>query len=96
MADAILFAASDVIRREESLKLILVITDGQPDDIGATRNIIERARDDGIHVVGLGIGTEVDSTFGPADSATVSDIGELSSSMVKLVKTAFERQRKRS
>ena len=94
MAEAILYAASDVIRREETLKIVLVVTDGDPNDRAATKYIIDRSRADGITVVGLGIGVDTSPVFDPQYAATIHDIGELSSSMVKLVKAAFEDNRR--
>lgn len=93
MAEAILFAAADVVRREETLKIVLVVTDGDPNDRAATRHVIERARADGITVVGLGIGVDTAPVFEAKYAATIGNIGELSASMVKLVKAAFEDNR---
>lgn len=90
MAEAILFAASDIMRREESLKIIMVVTDGDPDDKTATRYVIERARESGITVVALGIGVDPSLVFTEKYAASINDVGALSSSMVRLVKTAFE------
>lgn len=94
MAEAILYAASDVIRREETLKIVLVVTDGEPNDRAATKYIIDRSRADGITVVGLGIGVDTSPVFDTQYAATIHDIGELSASMVKLVKAAFEDNRR--
>jgi cobaltochelatase CobT len=96
MAEAILFAASDVIRREETLKIVLVVTDGEPNDREATKYVIERARADGITVVGLGIGLDVSPVFDTRYAATITNVGELSASMVKLVKAAFEDNRSKN
>lgn len=90
MAEAILFAASDVVRREETLKIVLVVTDGEPNDSGATKHVIARARANGITVAGLGIGVDPSPVFDAGYAATIYDIGQLSGSMVKLVKAAFE------
>ena len=94
MAEAILFAASDVVRREETLKIVMVVTDGDPNDREATKYIIDRARADGITVVGLGIGVDTSPVFDSRYAATITDIGVLSASMVKLVKAAFEDNRR--
>lgn len=96
MAEALLFAASDVIRREETLKIVLVVTDGEPNDRDATKYVIDRARADGITVVGLGIGIDVSPVFDTRYAATITNVGELSASMVKLVKAAFEDNRSRN
>lgn len=90
MAEAILFAASDIVRRDESLKIILVLTDGDPDDVGATQQVIERARQAGVTVLALGIGVDPSRVFTEKYAATITDVGAMSSSMVRLIKTAFE------
>ena len=94
MAEAILFAASDIIRREETLKIVLVVTDGEPNDREATKYVIDRARADGVTVVGLGIGVDTSPVFDTRYAATILNIGELSASMVRLVKAAFEDNRR--
>ena len=94
MAEAILFAASDVVRREETLKIVLVVTDGDPNDRAATKYIIDRARADGITVGGLGIGIDPSPVFESRYAASINNIGELSASMVRLVKAAFEDNRR--
>ena len=76
MAEAILFAASDVIRREETLKIVLVVTDGEPNDREATKHIIERARADGITVVGLGIGIDVSPVFDVTSGSKLIQAGD--------------------
>ena len=93
MAEALLYAASDIVRRDESLKLIVLLTDGEPDDKAATVHMIERARESGITVVALGIGVDPSAVFGPKYAASISNVGEMASSMVRLVKTAFEERR---
>lgn len=90
MAQAILWAACDLLKRdEESRRVLLVVTDGDPDDIEATSEVIELARKSGVHVLGLGINSDTKPLFGAKCSAVISDIKELAGSMVKLVKHAM-------
>ena len=93
MAEALLFATTDIIRRDEKLKIVLVVTDGEPDDRQATKHMIQRARADGITVVGLGIGVDTSRVFDEKYAGTIQHIGDLSSAMVRLVKAAFEDSR---
>lgn len=93
MAEAVLFAASDIVRREESLKIIMIVTDGEPNDPQTTRHVIERARENDITVVALGIGVDPSRIFTEKYAAAINDVGQLSSSMVRLVKSAFEDRR---
>lgn len=90
MAEAVLFAATEVARRVETLKIVLVITDGMPDDLGLTREVIEQVRGDGISVLGLGIGVDPSAVFDGRFSAAIHGVQELAGSMVRLVKTALQ------
>lgn len=90
MAEAILLAASDTAQREESLKLIVVATDGDPDDADATREVISKVRKAGIKVVAIGIGMDPSPVFGESYSGRISTIGELSGAMLKVVKAAIK------
>jgi len=90
MAQAILWAACDLLKRdEESRHVLLVVTDGDPDDVEATSEVIELARASGVHVLGLGINSDTKPLFGTKCSAVISEIKELAGSMIKLVKHAM-------
>lgn len=89
MAEAILAAGADTARRDETLKLIVVVTDGDPDDAQATREVIEKVRRAGISVLAIGIETDPSHVFGERYSGTIAGIGELSGAMMKVVKAAL-------
>ena len=91
MAEAVLFAAADIVHRPETLKLVMVVTDGDPDNVDATRAVIDRVRQSGISVVGLGIGVDPTAVFGDRFAAPLHDVRELSSAMVRLVKSSMLR-----
>lgn len=89
MAEAILFAAADIVRRDETLKMICVVTDGEPNDEASTKEVIAVARQSGITVVGLGIGVDPSAVFGRQYSAALHNVTELSGAMIKLVKASM-------
>jgi hypothetical protein len=89
MAEAVLFAAVSVSRRPETLKVVLAVTDGEPDDEVAAHEVIDHVRGAGIAVLGLGIGVNPDRVFGPMCSASVSAVGELASTMARLFRSAI-------
>lgn len=60
---ALWYAASQVLACREARKVILVVTDGQPNDESATRDIIERCVLSGIEIYGVGIDTDVGHLF---------------------------------
>lgn len=90
MAEALMFAASDILRREESLKLVIVVTDGDPNDEVATKEVIETARRAGIVVAALGIGVDPSRVFGEKFAGRLDDINHLSGVMCRLVKAAMQ------
>ncbi|MDK9702370.1 MAG: VWA domain-containing protein [Sulfuritalea sp.] len=89
MAEAILSASATLLPRTESLKLVMVVTDGDPSDLEATHDVITKARAAGIAVTGVGIGVDPSEVFGERHAATLASIDELSSVMVRLVKSAI-------
>lgn len=89
MAEAILFASADILRREQTLKIVLVVTDGDPDWLEPTREMIAAARAAGVKVLGLGLGVDPATVFGPAHSASLNDMRQLASTMVSLIKASM-------
>jgi cobalamin biosynthesis protein CobT len=79
LASALWFAAARVLATREKRKVIIVITDGEPDDarIGylPTRSIIQRCLDSGIELVGIGVGMDVGHLF--ARHIRIDDIADL-------------------
>ncbi len=89
MAEAILWATCEMLKRDPARRIIVVSTDGDPDDVSATLEAIEFARSNGIYVLGLGIGRDVTKVFGSAFSAKIDTIVDLAGSMVKLIQRAM-------
>jgi cobalamin biosynthesis protein CobT len=89
MAEAILWATCDLLRRDEALRILLVVTDGDPDEVETTREVIDLARKSGVQVLGLGIGSDTKGLFGDKHAAVIGDIKELTGSMIKLIKQAM-------
>lgn len=90
MAEAVMFAAADILRRDETLKLVIVVTDGEPNNEEATKSAIEAARRAGIVVTGLGIGVDPSKVFGEKFAGCLMDINQLSGVMTRLVKSAMK------
>lgn len=89
MAEAILWAVANMARREETLRVVVVVTDGHPNVLEAAQAIVAKARTEGIAVVGLGIGVDPSQVFGERHSAMIRDIGELSGAMVRLIRSSM-------
>lgn len=75
MTGALWFAASDLLARREVRRVILTLTDGEPDDLISTREMIDRAATTGLEMIGIGIGVRVDHLFPVAVS--IQAVGDL-------------------
>ena len=88
MAEALWYAASQLIYRQEERKIIMVITDGEPDHQADTQDIISLCERSGIELVGVGIQTDsVERLF--KSSITVLDLASLRSSLFEVGKAAI-------
>ncbi|EGV20632.1 VWA domain-containing protein [Thiocapsa marina] len=63
MTGALWFAAADLLARRETRKVIITLTDGQPDDLCTAADLIEQAGAAGIEMIGVGIAVDVGRLF---------------------------------
>ncbi len=79
MTGALWYAAADLLARPEARKVILTLTDGDPDDWDSAKTMVGCATAAGIEMIGVGIGTSVDRLFPVAvQIGSVADLkGEL-------------------
>ncbi|MFE8032999.1 VWA domain-containing protein [Thiohalocapsa marina] len=75
MAGALWFAAADLLARPETRRVILVLTDGKPDQVDSTREILRLCRAADLETVGIGIDVDVSWLFPVA--LRVSEVTEL-------------------
>lgn len=55
LGDAMLVAAQALATRREERKMLIVVTDGQPDDVSQVKELVSRFVASGIEVIGIGI-----------------------------------------
>ncbi|OAI12760.1 MULTISPECIES: VWA domain-containing protein [Methylomonas] len=84
MTQAVWYAAAQLLQCREPRKVLLVITDGVPNDKTSTLSILKRCRDCGIETIGIGLGVMVDHLFPVALS--IQDIAELRHQLFNLSK----------
>lgn len=82
LAEALLYGASVLFGTSESRKVLLVLTDGIPDDLEAAQSVLQDIREAGIEVHGLGLAIDVSSVFG--DSVQIANVSELSGRLFDL------------
>ncbi|EJA7355476.1 VWA domain-containing protein [Vibrio parahaemolyticus] len=76
MAQAMWFAANSLLAQKQKLKLMIVLTDGDPDDWAATHDIVDRCRRSGFELLGIGIQTRSVEKFFP-QSIVINDVKDL-------------------
>ena len=76
MAQAMWFAANSLLAQKQKRKLMIVLTDGDPDDWAATHDIVDRCRRSGFELLGIGIQTRSVEKFFP-QSIMINDVKDL-------------------
>ncbi|MGX2963322.1 VWA domain-containing protein [Shewanella sp. FeAMO] len=76
MAQAMWFAANSLLAQKQKRKLMIVLTDGDPDDWAATHDIVDRCRRSGFELLGIGIQTRSVEKFFP-QSIVINDLKDL-------------------
>jgi cobalamin biosynthesis protein CobT len=87
MTEAIWFGAASLLRCREPRKVLMVMTDGQPNDTLSTLELLQRCRDTGIETVGIGLGLDVSHLFPIA--ITINDLSELRAQLFELSKAVL-------
>ncbi|WP_445369526.1 VWA domain-containing protein [Methylomonas sp. BW4-1] len=87
MTEAIWFGAASLLRCREPRKVLMVMTDGQPNDTLSTLELLQRCRDSGIETVGVGLGLDVSHLFPIA--ITINDLSELRAQLFELSKAVL-------
>jgi len=87
MTEAIWFGAASLLRCREPRKVLMVMTDGQPNDTLNTLELLQRCRDSGIETVGVGLGLDVSHLFPIA--ITINDLSELRAQLFELSKAVL-------
>lgn len=87
MTEAIWFGAASLLRCREPRKVLMVMTDGQPNDTLSTLELLQRCRDSGIETIGIGLGLDVSHLFPIA--ITINDLSELRAQLFELSKAVL-------
>jgi cobalamin biosynthesis protein CobT len=82
MAEAIWFAAASLLMCREPRKVVMVLTDGDPDSRLSALDILERCQRSGIEAVGIGLGIDVSHLF--PKSIRIDNISQLRTQLFAL------------
>lgn len=84
MAEAVWYAAYQLLRTKEDRKILLLVTDGEPDDEAATRHVVDLCIEGDVEVYGIGIGTKAVERFSQP-SIVIADVQDLRSTLFTLI-----------
>lgn len=88
---AILRCGLDLVARPEPRRILLVITDGDPDDGSTATRALGLARDAGIEVYGIGIAIDVSPLFGEEHSMAIASVTDLATAMFHMLSRPLAR-----
>jgi cobalamin biosynthesis protein CobT len=89
LAQAFWWVLQRMILLKEERKIILLLTDGEPDSVPATQNVLKTAQDLGFEVYAVGIQSTAIASLLPTSSKTISTLGELTPAIFYLLQQAF-------
>jgi len=88
MAEAMLWAGHELLKRTEPRKILLVATDGDPDNVDAVLELVERFQGSGIEVYALGIQSEKGARLFP-NHRVVQNLPDLPAAMIGMLQDAL-------
>ena len=92
MGEAIWWALQEMAPLKQTRKVILILTDGEPDYIENTKTAIAEAQRLGYEVYGLGIKDSSVKRFMPGRSTVINQLADLPRAMFELLGTAIIRK----
>jgi len=84
LAQAMIWAASQLAPRREERKMLIVLTDGDPDDADQVRKLVKLYQQSGVEVIGVGIGCQSVKDLYPV-SIVINHIDELAGALFGVI-----------
>lgn len=81
---ALWYAAASVMATREDRKVIMILTDGEPDDYDAAKSVIRRCEATGIELVGVGVC--IDTSYLFDHSICINNVSDLRSELFRISK----------
>lgn len=92
MGEALWWVLQDMLALSEKRKLILILTDGEPDSVPCMLDATEQTKRLGMEVYGIGIGTTNIESLLPGKARSISSLGELALAMFEMLQGALMRR----
>ncbi|WP_027366835.1 VWA domain-containing protein [Desulfocurvibacter africanus] len=92
MGEALWWVLQDMLLLSEKRKLILILTDGEPDSVPCMLDATEQANRLGMEVYGIGIGSTGIESLLPGKARSISSLGDLAPAMFEMLQGALMRR----
>jgi cobalamin biosynthesis protein CobT len=89
MGEALWWVMQEMLTLAEKRKLVLIVTDGDPDSVDCTTQAIEQGRRAGFEIYGIGITSQAIMGLLPGRSVVVNAMPELAPAMFTLLENAI-------
>jgi cobalamin biosynthesis protein CobT len=89
LAQALWWVLQRMVLLKEDRKLVVIVTDGEPDSFGAARKVLRTAETLGFEVYGIGIQSESVRSLLPRSSVSVKALSELPEAMFSVLQQAL-------
>lgn len=89
LAQALWWVLQRMVLLKEDRKLVVIVTDGEPDSFGAARKVLRTAETLGFEVYGIGIQSESVRSLLPRSSVSVKTLLELPEAMFSVLQQAL-------
>jgi len=90
LGGAMLAVAPGLASRQEQRKMLIVVTDGAPDDPQRVKSLVSRYRASGVEVVGVGIACDAVRELFPSWTV-IRDVNELAPALFNVIKDKLKR-----
>ncbi|MGP9797076.1 VWA domain-containing protein [Halomonas sp. 86] len=84
MAEAVWYAGFELLQQKEPRKLIIIVTDGDPDSGSAMKDVVQRCQGSNIELIGIGIESNAITEF-LSNSVVINNVEELQSTLFSLI-----------
>jgi len=89
LGEALWWTLQQIVPLPESRKLVLILTDGDPDSFNLALDAIEGGRRFGVEIYGLGITSEAITKLLPDHSRPINDLSELAPAIFGMLHSAL-------
>jgi len=89
LAESLWWLLQQMLPLPESRKIILILTDGDPDSFSMALKAIDQGESIGIEIYGLGIMSEAITKLLPHHSRTINNLSELAPAMFEILQSAL-------